>query len=98
MKNILQKVTGDKMKKLVGVIKDIDENGRITMPKDFRILYGLEKEIEIVPTIDGVLIRNPEYKLVKKSDEEQASKPIIIVTDSEIHKKVKGVSRKKHNT
>ncbi len=56
------------MKELVGITKDIDENGRITMPKDFRELYHLEKEVEIVPTEEGVLIRNPLYALVKRSE------------------------------
>ncbi len=54
------------MKSRVGIIKEIDNLGRIVIPKDYRERLSLEKEVEIVLTTSGVLIRNPEYKLVKK--------------------------------
>lgn len=49
----------------VGVIKEIDSLGRICIPKDIRKLYGLESEVAIITTEDGILIKNPEFKLVK---------------------------------
>ena len=55
------------MKDTVGIIKEIDRIGRIVIPKEFRERYGLIEEVEIVATNSGVLIRNPEYKLVKIS-------------------------------
>ncbi|MBQ8392858.1 MAG: hypothetical protein IJX51_03700 [Clostridia bacterium] len=53
------------MKSDVGVIKEIDHLGRIVIPKDYRHRLTLDKEVEIVLTSSGVLIRNPEYKLVR---------------------------------
>ncbi|MBQ9743826.1 MAG: hypothetical protein IJW19_01745 [Clostridia bacterium] len=53
------------MKSDVGVIKEIDHLGRIVIPKDYRYRLALEKEVEIVLTSSGVLIRNPEYKLLR---------------------------------
>ena len=55
------------MKDAVGIIKEIDRIGRIVIPKELRERYGLIDEVEIVATKSGVLIRNPEYKLVKIS-------------------------------
>lgn len=49
----------------VGVIKEIDKLGRIVIPKEFRQRLGLDKEVEILVTKDGILLRNPEYVLVK---------------------------------
>ena len=55
------------MKEGVGVIKEIDRLGRIVIPKDFRDRIGLESKVEITLTNDGILIKNPEYVLVKKA-------------------------------
>lgn len=52
----------------VGIIKEIDKLGRIVIPKELRERFGIEKEVEILVTEQGVLIRNPEYVLVKKED------------------------------
>ena len=73
------------MKELVGIVKDIDKLGRITVPKDFRDLYGIEKDVEIIPTEEGILIRNPLYKLVKRCEKEKV-RPVIIITEGEIKK------------
>ena len=54
------------MKDRIGVNKDIDKLGRIVIPKEMWELFKIEKEIELVITEDGVLVRNPEYKLIKK--------------------------------
>ena len=54
------------MKDKIGVIKEIDSLGRIVIPKEHRERLMLEKRVEVVLTKDGVLIRNPEYKLVKR--------------------------------
>ena len=45
----------------VGVIKEIDKLGRIVIPKEFRQRLGLDKEVEILVTKDGILLKNPEY-------------------------------------
>ena len=49
----------------IGVLKEIDRLGRIVIPKELRDRYFLESEVEIIATTDGVLIKNPEYSLVK---------------------------------
>ena len=55
-----------KMDYTIGIIKGIDSLGRVVIPKDFRDRLLLEKSVELILTKDGVLIRNPEYELVKK--------------------------------
>jgi AbrB family looped-hinge helix DNA binding protein len=50
----------------VGVIKEVDKLGRILIPKELRDRYGINEKIEIVSIRDGVLIKSPEYVLVKK--------------------------------
>ena len=62
------------MKESVGVIKEIDRLGRIVIPKDFRDRIGLESKVEITLTNDGILIKNPEYVLVKKSTNSHTQK------------------------
>ena len=49
----------------IGVLKEIDRLGRIVIPKELRDRYFLGSEVEIIATTDGVLIKNPEYSLVK---------------------------------
>ena len=56
------------VKKDVGIVKEIDKLGRIVIPKDFRDRLNLGNEVEIVITNEGILIRNIEYVLVKKED------------------------------
>ena len=51
----------------IGFIKSFDNLGRIVIPKELRERYIFEKDVEIIPLEEGVLIRNPEYILVKKS-------------------------------
>ena len=63
----------------IGIKKDIDKLGRICIPKELRELYGLISakgegeavEVELLPTIEGILIRSPKYRLVKKSEASQ---------------------------
>ena len=52
----------------IGIIRDIDKVGRIVIPKEWRGLYKLEGTVEIIPTTDGILIRNPKYILVERTD------------------------------
>lgn len=61
------------MKKLVGVIKDIDNLGRIVIPKEFRERLRLNDRVEVVLTKDGVLIRNSRYKLISTEEKNDAN-------------------------
>ena len=50
----------------IGIIKEFDKLGRIVIPKELRQRYQLSREVEIIATKEGILIRNSEYILVKK--------------------------------
>lgn len=54
----------------IGVIKEIDNLGRLQIPVEIRKRLGFEKNVELVVTLDGLLIKNQEYKLVKVSSQE----------------------------
>ena len=55
----------------IGVIKEIDRLGRIVIPKDLRDRYLFENKVEVVAIKEGILIKNPEYRLerIKAADE-----------------------------
>ena len=55
-----------KDKEQIGIIKGFDKLGRIVVPKELRERFALADYVEIVATSDGVLLKNPEYVLVKK--------------------------------
>ena len=52
----------------IGVKKEIDRLGRICIPKEMRKLFNLENEVELQITKEGILVKNPEYILVKKEE------------------------------
>lgn len=70
MCNILHHKRDRIMNKQVGIIKETDNLGRLVIPKEMRALFGLEKYVEVIVTKDGVLVRNPKYKLTEISDTE----------------------------
>ena len=51
--------------KNIGITKEIDTLGRLQIPKNVRERLGLSREVELLITSDGILIRSSEYKLVK---------------------------------
>ncbi|MBE6585727.1 MAG: hypothetical protein E7645_04270 [Ruminococcaceae bacterium] len=56
------------MDKRIGVIKEIDQLGRLVIPKEMRALFQFGKDVELVITEEGVLVRNPRYRLVPCDD------------------------------
>ena len=50
---------------MIGIIKEIDSLGRLVIPKEMRERFSLDREVEVVMTEDGILIKNPEYELTK---------------------------------
>lgn len=54
----------------IGVLKEFDNLGRIVIPKELRVRYGLSGSVEIVATKEGVLLKSPEYCLVRKEETE----------------------------
>ena len=53
------------MKNSIGIIKEVDKLGRIVIPKEFRERFGLNEKVELVATESGILLKSPEYRLVK---------------------------------
>lgn len=53
------------MKNIVGIIREVDKQGRIVIPKEYRERFGLTESVEIIGTDFGIVLRNPEYRLVK---------------------------------
>ena len=54
----------------IGITKEIDRLGRLQIPKDIRDRLGLKKDVQLVVTQDGLLIKSEEYKLVPINNEE----------------------------
>jgi len=52
----------------IGTVKKIDKSGRIVIPKEIRKFYNvnINDYVEIIGTMDGILLRKPDYKVVKK--------------------------------
>ena len=55
----------------IGIIKEFDKLGRIVIPKELRERFGLIENVEIVATEFGIVLRNPEYRLVRVGKEEE---------------------------
>lgn len=55
-----------------GVLRKVDSLGRFTLPKEFRRLFCMEKDskVEVVATEDGILIRNPNIKIIRSDNNE----------------------------
>ncbi len=51
----------------IGIKRKLEKNGRLVIPIELRDFYHFEddKEVEIIATPEGVLITNPNYKMVK---------------------------------
>ena len=54
-----------KSRERVGITKEIDDLGRLQIPKDIRKKLGLDKSVELVVTEDGLLVKSEEYRLIK---------------------------------
>ena len=50
----------------IGVLKEIDNLGRLVIPKEMRDFFKLSELVELVVTTDGILIRNPKYEVIEK--------------------------------
>ena len=49
----------------IGIVRKIDSLGRVTLPKELRRVFKLDKndEIEILATDDGILLRVPNIEV-----------------------------------
>ena len=59
---------------VIGIKKQIDKLGRISIPIEMRKLLKLDNEVELRLTREGILIKNPEYILVKKEEHKSTDK------------------------
>ena len=57
------------MDKKIGIKKEFDNLGRIVIQTEMKKLYNIDKEIELVATPQGILLRSPKCVLVLKEDE-----------------------------
>ena len=55
----------------IGITKEIDELGRLQIPKEIRKRLGLEKNVTLIVTSEGLLVKNDAYRLVKVSEKEK---------------------------
>ena len=53
---------------IIGIKREMDANGRVCLPKEMRDIFKLYGKVEILATNEGILIRNPKFKLVKKEE------------------------------
>ena len=58
------------MNNKIGVLKEIDNLGRLVIPKEMRETFKLDKTVELIVTKEGILIRNPKYELIEKVEVE----------------------------
>ncbi len=51
----------------IGIKRKFSKNGRLVIPAEYREFYHFEdgEEVEIIAVPEGVLITNPNYKMVK---------------------------------
>ena len=57
------------MDKNIGIVKELDKLGRIVIPKELRDRFGITKEVEMIATEFGILVKSPEYMLIKISND-----------------------------
>ena len=55
----------------IGIIKEIDNLGRLQIPKEIRKRLGFSEKVELVTVKEGLLIKSIEYELVKKCEGEE---------------------------
>ena len=55
----------------IGITKEIDDLGRLQIPKEIRKRLGLEKNVTLIVTSEGLLVKNDAYRLVKVSEKEK---------------------------
>ena len=49
----------------IGITKEIDDLGRLQIPKEIRKRLGLEKNVMLIVTSEGLLVKNDAYRPVK---------------------------------
>lgn len=55
----------------IGVIKEIDNLGRLQIPIEIRKRLGLRNNVQLIITEEGLLIKSEEYKLIRVECDEK---------------------------
>ena len=55
----------------IAIAKEIDDLGRLQIPKEIRKRLGLEKNVMLIVTSEGLLVKNNTYRLIKVSETEK---------------------------
>ena len=55
----------------IGIIKEIDNLGRLVIPKEIRSRYLIDNKVELIMYKEGILIRNPTGEFVNKTEVEK---------------------------
>lgn len=57
----------------IGIVRKVDSLGRITLPKELRRVFCLEKDnlIEILATDQGIFLRVPNIEVKRTNKEER---------------------------
>ena len=55
----------------VGMLINVDNLGRIVIPKEYREFYHISKKenVCLIGTTEGLLISNPKYKVIEITDD-----------------------------
>ena len=61
--------------KSTGIVRRVDELGRIVIPKKLRERYFKDGVVEIIATREGVLLQSPEYFLAERRPTESEQSP-----------------------
>lgn len=69
--SVSERKRSDNMTKL-GIIRKVDDLGRIVIPKEIRSFFhiGINDEVEITVTTDGILLKKPGYEVRKIESED----------------------------
>ena len=53
----------------IGIVRNVDSLGRVTLPKEYRRLFGLNEndKVEILATDQGILLRVPNIEVRRRS-------------------------------
>lgn len=57
----------------IGIPRKLDELGRLVIPKELRKLYHINRKetVVMISTVDGILIKNPDYEVVRITKKEK---------------------------
>lgn len=64
---------GDLIMMEIGIPRKLDELGRLVIPKELRKLYHINRKetVVMISTVDGILIKNPDYEVVRITKKEK---------------------------